>query len=550
MNTIISKLPNVTDLYVLDFEKSWKKNLKVEGNPEVESANLKEAIDKGWILDVEPVDAKPRFVMKVAGAAGAPVAFSVAGVEDKLSVIIGDGEPKEYTVSTDITKLTPITINTTAENQFVVIEGDLLAINCKGNKLSAVDCSSSDKLVLLDCSENQLGQMDISALASAKYVYLMNNSITNLITGELPLLEELNVSFNGLTSVNLAKFPGLKALSVDKNNISSLSVEQNTKLEKLYCKSNKIQALDITMLPGLKELSASGNRLTTIDLSKNEQLELLALKDNSLESINLGNNAKLTEINVNENKLKAIDLSKCTNLVELYCNTNELTKLDLAANKSLQTLSCGDNKLTTLNVEGMEELESMAAMYNELTSVDVKNCPALMAVSLDHNMLNGLDFTGCSSLRLVDISINMFSVDNALKMIATLPELNEDDMGYIIYWNKEEYPDDEEGNEFDYSLYEKAGEKFWITMNGESEPLSVNNATIGGNAGNILAMAAGKLIIKGGYTDAQIVSATGQTMARLHGEREINLTQFADGIYIIKINANGKKSTAKFIVKR
>ena len=88
----------------------------------------------------------------------------------------------------------------------MVIEGDLLAINCKGNKLSAVDCSSSDKLVLLDCSENQLGQMDISALASAKYVYLMNNSITNLITGELPLLEELNVSFNGLTSVNLAKF--------------------------------------------------------------------------------------------------------------------------------------------------------------------------------------------------------------------------------------------------------------------------------------------------------------------------------------------------------
>lgn len=500
--------------------------------------------------DVETVDAKPRFVMKVAGAAGTPMAFSVAGVENKLSVIIGDGEPKEYTVSTDITKLTPITINTTAENQSVVIEGDLLAINCKGNKLSAVDCSSSDKLVLLDCSENQLGQMDISALTSAKYVYLMNNSITNLITGELPLLEELNVSFNGLTSVNLANFPGLKALSVDNNKISSLSVEQNTKLEKLYCKSNKIQALDIAMLPGLKELSASGNRLTTIDLSKNEQLELLALKDNSLESINLGNNTKLTEINVNENKLKAIDLSKCTNLVELYCNTNELTKLDLAANKSLQTLSCGDNKLTTLNVEGMEELESMAAMYNELTSVDVKNCPTLMAVSLDHNMLNGLDFTGCSSLRLVDISINKFSTDNALKMIAILPELNEDDMGYIIYWNKEEYPDDEEGNEFDYSLYKKAGEKYWITMNGESEPLSVNNATIGGNAGNILAMAAGKLIIKGGYTDAQIVSATGQTMARLHGEREINLTQFADGIYIIKINANGKKSTAKFIVKR
>ena len=71
INTVIAKLPNVTDVYVLDFEKSWKKKFKVEGNPSIETANLNEAIGKGWILDVEPSNVKARFIMKVDGEAGA-----------------------------------------------------------------------------------------------------------------------------------------------------------------------------------------------------------------------------------------------------------------------------------------------------------------------------------------------------------------------------------------------------------------------------------------------------------------------------------------------
>ena len=98
INTVIAKLPNVTDVYVLDFEKSWKKKFKVEDNPSIETANLNEAIGKGWILDVEPSNVKARFVMEVDGEAGAALSLKVAGVEDKLSVIVGDGEAKEYTV--------------------------------------------------------------------------------------------------------------------------------------------------------------------------------------------------------------------------------------------------------------------------------------------------------------------------------------------------------------------------------------------------------------------------------------------------------------------
>lgn len=531
------------------FKKRYAAGNYAYPNPVYSDNHKKEAPDKGRILDAEPTNAKARFVMKVAGEAGATVSLKVAGVEDKLSVIVGDGEAKEYTVSTDITKLTPINVTTTAKDQFVVVEGDLLAMNCKGNKLSMIDCASAAKLVMLDCSDNQLGQLDLSGLKSAKYIYLSDNEITNLIIGELPLLEEMIASFNGITSANLTKLPALKSLSIDHNNISNLVVDRNTKLEALYCKKNKIQALNVTMLPKLEELSASHNRLEAIDLSQNTELEGLDLKDNSLKELDLKNNVNLVEINVNENKLEALDLSKCTKLKELYCNTNALLDLDVKANKQLEVLSCGDNKIASIDVEGFQELTDLAAMYNNLMILKVKNCPKLSGIALDHNELEKLDFTGCTSLRLVDMAINTFTVENALKMIATLPEASADEKGYVIYWNKEEYPDDEEGNVFDNELSIKADAKNWVIANGEKNPLSIEELTISGDAKQLLTIAADKITINGAYTDAQIFSANGREVATLKGEKEVSVAQLAAGVYVIKVKANGRKVSAKFIVK-
>ena len=304
------------------------------------------------------------------------------------------------------------------------------------------------------------------------------------------------------------------------------------------------------MLPKLEELSATHNRLGTIDLSKNVELEEINLKDNSLDKIEFTNNINLSEINVSENKLSSLNLSKCTKLKELYCNTNALTTLDLSANKKLEVLSCGDNKLKTLNVEGFQDLSSLAAMFNELTSVNVKNCPELEGISLNHNKLNSIDFTGCKDIRLVDIAINKFTVDNALKMIASLPEASADNKGYVIYWDKETFPDDEEGNIYDIALSNKADLKNWVISNGEKTPLGIDELTINGDSKTFLTIASDKVLINGEYTDAQIFSTSGQTIARLYGEKEFNVAQLAEGVYIIKVNANGKKTVAKFVIKR
>jgi hypothetical protein len=287
-----------------------------------------------------------------------------------------------------------------------------------------------------------------------------------------------------------------------------------------------------------------------IDLSKNTKLEELDLKDNSIKNLDLTHNILLEEINVSENKLLTLNVSKCTELTELYCNTNALTNLELSANKKLNSLSCGDNKLTTLNVEGFQELESLAAMFNELTSINVKNCAKLEGISLNHNQLNNIDFTGCKELRMVDIAINKFTVDNGLKMIGSLPEATSDKKGYVIYWDKENFPNDEEENIYDLSLSNKAEMKYWVISNGENTPLDIEQLAIDSNANSFVTLTSEKVIFNGEYTDAQIISTSGQLITRLYGEREFNVAQLANGIYIIKVNINGKVAVAKFVVKR
>lgn len=138
---------------------------------------------------------------------------------------------------------------------------------------------------------------------------------------------------------------------------------------------------------------------------------------------------------------------------------------------------------------------------------------------------------------------------NAIK-IASLPEASADNKGYVIYWDKETFPDDEEGNIYDIALSNKADLKHWVISNGENTPLGIDELTINGDSKTFLSIASDKVLINGEYTDAQIFSTSGQTVARLYGEKEFNVAQLAEGVYIIKVNANGKKTVAKFVVKR
>lgn len=470
LDEIIKRLPNVENVPVQEADASWKKCLMLSENPGAEQANLKDAKAKGWTVDVIPSADKKCLIMSVGAPAGTNLMLRIASQDGKIGVKLGEAKVVEYDkVSNDVKKMTTMNIKTTEDNQEITLQGEILAIDCKQNKITTMSFPLPEKLQLLDCSMNQLARLDVSNCKSLKYLYCMENQISLITLGENSNMEEIIASFNKLSDIQLGGLPALKAISVDKNSISSIDVSKNINLEKFYCKKNKIANLNIGNLLKLKELSATQNKIEQIDLSKNSELQMIDLKDNSLKSLDLKKNAKATSVNVSVNELSALELSGCTMLTELYCYSNSLGALDLSGNKMLNTLSCGDNKLETIDLSALSHLQTASVSFNRLTSIKISQNANISAIDLTHNKLSAINFTGCTSIVMMDVSFNQFTIEQAKKMIDTLPVVKGDEPGIMIYKNSEEYPDDTEGNQYSSDLATSAKAKNWVMSNGDEE---------------------------------------------------------------------------------
>lgn len=502
-----------------------------------------------YIDNSDQVKKKDRVELQLKAKKNTPVILRVASVDPTVTIIMGENHSKTYSVSTDLNKLTPLSFTTVEDNQSIVIEGDLIALDCKNINITTLDCTNAPRLQLLDCGENKLTNLDVTNCRSLKHLYVMNNKLEKITLGDLPVLEDLNASFNNLSFINIAKLPLLKNFSVDKNHIENLDFSNNLLLEKIYCKSNRIQILNVTKLLQLNELSAGENRITQLDLTMNPSLSLLDLKDNSIVDINLTKNTMLEDINLNTNNLKKLDVSHCLKLKELYCNTNVLTELDLSNNQMLEVLSCGDNKLSKIDVSDKKYLYSLALMFNELTEVKVDNCPNLLAAGFDHNKLTSLDLSDSKKISLMDVSFNMFSVNNTLEMVSSLPTRPESDPGILVYKNSSDYPDDKEGNEFDDMIYNEAYKKFWLVVDGEKSLLRLNNIERESTLMLYPTVSEQVIHIDGDYSFASIHGMDGSLVMNLFGEDFFYVDQFANGVYFFNAKSGDKFIQCKFVVK-
>lgn len=312
INAVIEKLPNVTDMHILDFEKSYKKRFMVAGNPDVERANLKVAIDKGWNLDVEPKDLKDRIVIRAALTADAPLSVNVAA-KDKVSVRLGDGEFKEYDVSSDVNNLTILNFKTTAENQYITFEGPITAFECTENNLVTLDCGMANALTYLNCSNNKIQQLDVENCKNLDSLILHNNLVTHLLVGNLPKLKKLDASFNFLTSINITKAPELVEVILNRSNIAHLDLSNSAHLVKLQCAQNRLQTLDLSKVTLLEELLAGENRIDNIDFANTAKIRKIVLHHNALEALDLTSCKELSFLDVSFNKFTVESATKMIN---------------------------------------------------------------------------------------------------------------------------------------------------------------------------------------------------------------------------------------------
>ncbi len=142
----------------------------------------------------------------------------------------------------------------------------LKELDCKDNRLEALDLSGNTVLESLICSGNRLAELDVSTLEK---------------------LDDINCASNQLTILKLNQ--KLTYLKCSDNLLEDLDVSKNTKLRNLICSGNRLKNLDVTENTRLLYLTCSDNRLENLDISRNEQLQKLSCEHNQITIIRVWN---------------------------------------------------------------------------------------------------------------------------------------------------------------------------------------------------------------------------------------------------------------------
>lgn len=254
-------------------------------------------------------------------------------------------------------------------------------------------------------------------------------------------------------------------------------------------------------------------------------------------------------MNCKLNPITELDLSKCTELSELYCFENELTTLSLANNKKLTVLSAGANQLKEIDLSRLTKLKEVSLSFNKLTQLRLENCPSIEALALDHNELTELDLSGTTHLQGLSLSNNKIAGEAAVRLVRTLPDRSGDEKGILMCYNKAEFPDDTEENNFPEEALKLAKDRNWIASDGET-PLPLANPVITGEETSThdLTIDASGCVALSDYYAAQLYSADGMLLSSYAHGAPISLNQMPHGLYLLRVTKpNGVVYTARLL---
>ena len=318
------------------------------------------------------------FVMGIAVSAWGDVPINEANFPDEVFrnyILSACDTNKDGILSAEeIAGVTSMSVNGKGITDLKGIEyfTALTSLNCRYNRLTALDVSKNTALVELSCNYNQLTTLDVSRNKS---------------------LVELNCERNELTTLDVSKNTALATLYCGGNQLNALDVSKNTAITVLDCYSNQLTGLDVSNNIALVELLCVGNQLTALNVSQNTALTSLNCGSNQLTVLDVSHNTALTELDCDDNQLTALDVSNNTALVELWCQYNQLTALDVS--NTLTKLYCSYNQLTVLDVSNNTALTELFCEHNQLTALDVSHNTALRYLFCKNNQLTTLDVSNC-----------------------------------------------------------------------------------------------------------------------------------------------------------
>lgn len=159
------------------------------------------------------------------------------------------------------------------------------------------------------------GLLTVEELADIRSIDVANQNLSTLQGIEVFFaLESLNCKNNRLTALDVSGNTGLKYLHCAFNRISSLDVSGLKDLISLNCESNGMTALDLTGCSALEIIYCRSNNLPAVDFSTNTSLKFIETFDNRLTEVDLSMLTELEFVHLDHNRLTHLDLSHNTNL--------------------------------------------------------------------------------------------------------------------------------------------------------------------------------------------------------------------------------------------
>ena len=157
------------------------------------------------------------------------------------------------------------------------------------NGIDEVDFSNNPNIMFLLLGANNLANIDVSNLTQLRWLHVNDNPINSLNLSNNPLLNHLNITSTEISNVDLSELPALGTLEAVGAGMTSIDLSNNAALHTLKLNSNALSSLDVSNLNALEYLFCSSNVLQTLDLSNNENLFRVNVSNNQLTTLNVKN---------------------------------------------------------------------------------------------------------------------------------------------------------------------------------------------------------------------------------------------------------------------
>jgi len=314
------------------------------------------------------------------------------------------------------------------------------------NKLITLDVSCLEHLKGLNYCGNPLTSVEIPTFGHLQHVEDCGDVVIPPVT---PPTEDC------LIAINAANFPdanfrtfisanfdnakggyltcdqmqGIRVLNISDQNIADLTgICYFVALQYLYVQDNKLATLNVSCLAHLQGLNYCGNPLVSLNTGVAKWIEdcgdevvppvvippVTPPTEDCLIAVNAANfpdanfRAFITANFDNEKDgyltcdqmlgIKVLNVSSqniadltgiCyfVGLQEMFVQGNQLTTLNVSCLEHLKILDCSDNQLATLNVSGAVNLQYLFCQNNQLTTLDVSRLTFLKGLDCSNNLL-------------------------------------------------------------------------------------------------------------------------------------------------------------------